>query len=362
MLFAFLSSWIQAENVKTLEIGAQAPDFNLKGIDGKNYNLKKFAKADVLVILFTCNHCPTAQAYEDRVIQFVNDYKDKKVTLVAIQPNSDRSVRFDELGYTDLSDSYDEMILRAKDKKYNFVYLYDGGTQEIAHKYGPVATPHVFVFDKSRKLQYQGRIDDNEHIGRQTTHELTDAVDALLMNKPVSTQNTKTFGCSIKWFDKAPTKVTEVSKWATEPVALEKLDLDGIQSLVSNAGGKKYRLINFWATWCGPCVSEYSTFVEDHHMYRRRNFEMISVSMDTPKDYDKALDFLKEKYSSFRNVIYDGTDKYKLIDAVDPKWQGAIPYTILVSPEGKIVFSQMGMIDVRAVRKAVADHIGRYYD
>lgn len=357
-----IAAFCFAHDAKTLEIGASAPDFNLKGIDGKMHTLKTYASAEILVLLFTCNHCPTAQAYEDRVIKFVNDYKSKKVTLVAIQPNDDKAVRWDELGYTDMSDSYEEMILRAKAKKYNFSYLYDGATQATAQKYGPVATPHVFVFDKARKLQYQGRIDDNEHIGREKTHEMRDAVDALLMKKPIAITTTKTFGCSIKWAEKAVTKVSEVDKWKTEPVSLEKADISALKSLVKNEGTGKYRLINLWATWCGPCVAEFSGLVESYHMYRRRDFEFVTISMDAPKSYDKALSFLQEKMASNKNLIYDGEDKYALIEAIDPNWQGAIPYTILISPEGKIVFSQMGEIDIRKMRTAVADHIGRYYD
>lgn len=367
LVISFLSSLVFTLNafavdVHTLEIGSVAPDFKLKGTDGKMYTLKKFKSAEILVVLFTCNHCPTAQAYEDRVIQFVNDYKSKNVRLIAIQPNSDKAVRFDELGYTDLSDSYEEMIERAKTKKYNFTYLYDGATQATSLAYGAVATPHVFVFDKIRKLQYQGRIDDDEHIGREKIHNLKYAVDALLSGKPVETKTTKVFGCSVKWAEKSASKISEVEKWKTEKVDLQKASIDDIKALVKNEGNTKYRLINFWATWCAPCVAEFTSLVETNHMYRQRKFEFITVSMDSPKDFDKTLTFLKDKASSSKNVIYDGTDKYALIEAVDPKWQGPIPYTILISPEGEIVYKQLGEIDVKKLRTAVVEKIGRYYE
>ncbi|MDZ4709305.1 MAG: redoxin domain-containing protein [Saprospiraceae bacterium] len=360
--FLLVSSVIGAEEVKTLEIGAQAPEFNLKGVDGKMYTLKSFAKADILVVLFSCNHCPTAQAYEDRMIKFVNDYKSKKVSMVVISPNSYKAVQFSELGYTDLSDSYEEMIIRAKDKKYNFPYLYDGATQAISKKYGAIATPHAFVFDKARKLRYQGRIDDNEYIGKEKVHDMKNAVDALLAGQEVTTTTTKVFGCSVKWEEKSTNVNKEVESWAKMPVSLEKVSLDQIKALVKNEGSGKYRLINVWATWCGPCVREFTGLVESHHMYRRRDFEFVSVSMDAPKNYDKTLAFLKEKYASNKNLIYDGVDKYAFIEALDPKWQGALPYTILISPEGKIVYNQMGLLDIGMLRKNIADHVGRYYD
>src|SRR5687768_6659583 len=164
LAFYFLASgfFIPPDDYKTLEIGSKAPDFKLPGVDGKTYTLASFKNAQILVIVFTCNHCPTAQAYEDRIIQLTNDYKKKGVAVVAISPNDPKSVNLNELGYTDLSDSYAEMKLRSKQKGYNFPYLYDGETQSTSKAYGPVATPHVFIFNKDRKLSYQGRIDDVE--------------------------------------------------------------------------------------------------------------------------------------------------------------------------------------------------------
>src|SRR6267142_1294646 len=120
----------------TLEIGRPAPDFALTGIDGRTSSLKDFSDAKILVVIFTANHCPTAQAYEDRIVQLVKDYKDKGVTLVAISPNDPKALHLNELGYTDLSDTLEEMKIRAKDKGFNFPYLYDGDEQKVAHAYG----------------------------------------------------------------------------------------------------------------------------------------------------------------------------------------------------------------------------------
>ncbi len=133
-----------AADVKTLETGAQAPDFSLKGVDGKWYTLKSFAGAKILAIIFTCNHCPTAQAYEDRMKSLTADYKAKGVTLVAVSPNYPKAVALDEMGYTDLGDSFEEMKLRAKQKEYNFPYLYDGDTEKMSKAYGPQAHQYEF--------------------------------------------------------------------------------------------------------------------------------------------------------------------------------------------------------------------------
>ena len=118
IFLVLLGSMASAANPPMLKIGAKAPDFNLPGVDGKNYSLEDFADAKILVIIFTCNHCPTAQAYEDRIIQLVNDYSSKGVAVVAIMPNDPKSVRLDELGWTDLSDAFEEMKIRARDRRF----------------------------------------------------------------------------------------------------------------------------------------------------------------------------------------------------------------------------------------------------
>jgi peroxiredoxin len=352
-----------SDDHKTLPIGASAPDFKLPGVDGKTYTLSSFKKAAVLVIVFTCNHCPTAQAYENRLIQLTNDYKNKGVAVVAILPNDPKAVNLDELGYTDLSDSFEEMKIRAKEKKFNFPYLYDGATESVSIAYGPAATPHVFIFDKARKLAYQGRIDDVENPAKTPNHfDTRNAIEALLANKPVTVQTTKVFGCSIKWAEKSELINKAAQRWAAEPVKLDTINEEGLQQLLKN-NSDKLRLINIWATWCGPCLNEFQEFITINRMYRRRDFEFISISADEPAKKEKALKFLKQQQASCTNYIFTKEDKYKLIELIDPNWQGALPYTILVEPGGKIVYARQGIIDPVEMKKRIVDHplIGRYY-
>jgi peroxiredoxin len=348
---------------KTLAIGSPAPDFKLPGIDGKTYSLSSFKNAAVLVIVFTCNHCPTAQAYEDRIIQLTKDYSAKSVAVVAISPNDPKSVRLDELGYSDLSDSFEEMKARAKQKHYNFPYLYDGDAQTTAIAYGPVATPHVFIFDKSRKLRYQGRIDNVEKPTKTPTELNTrDAIEALIQGKPVPVETTKVFGCSVKWAEKTSLVKKGNEEWAKEPVSLNTIEEPALKELLKN-NTDKLRLINIWATWCGPCVTEFPEFISINRMYRRRDFEFISISADDPTKKDKVLKFLQQQQASNTNYLFASDDKYKLIEAIDPKWQGALPYTILVEPGGKIVYGKQGPIDPEEIKRMIVDHrlIGRVY-
>jgi peroxiredoxin len=345
---------------ETLKIGSPAPDFNLPGVDGEKHSLKDFREADVLVIVFTCNHCPTAQAYEDRIKQLAADYKDKKVALVAISPNDPAAVRLDEMGYTDVGDSLDDMKVRAKDHGFNFPYLFDGADQKTALAYGPAATPHVFIFDRSRKLRFAGRIDNSDDPRRATTHETRDAIEALLAGKPVPVAETKTFGCSIKWAEKRDTSRKADEAWAKEEVALKLIDEKGIKALVHN-DGDKLRLVNVWATWCGPCLEELPELVAMERMYRRRRFEFVTISADAPETKDEALKALKEKHVAATNYLFEGNDKYKLMDAVDEKSTGALPHTLLIAPGGKVLYRKSGPIDPLELKQAIVGDLGRTY-
>ena len=356
---AMIATATWAAEARSLEIGAQAPDFTLPGADGKDYGLADFSSADILVIIFTCNHCPTAQAYEERIKKLHAGYKNRGVALVAISPNAADAVRLDELGYTDVGDSLEDMKIRAQTQDFQFPYLYDGEAQQVAKAYGPVATPHVFIFDRQRKLRYVGRIDDSD-VKKATSHDTRNAIDALLAGQPVPLEKTKVFGCSIKWADKVQSARQSIERWNQEEVTLASIDEQGIKTLVENES-KKYRLINVWATWCGPCLTELPEFVTINRMYRKRPFELITISADGPEKEEQALEALKKLYVSCTNYLFNSDDKYKLIEALDDQWPGALPHTLLIAPGGKVIYRKNGPIDAQQLKRVIADTLGRTY-
>jgi peroxiredoxin len=349
-----------SEEPKTLEIGERSPDFNLPGVDGREYRLADFAKADILVVVFTCNHCPTAQAYEERIKKMAADYKEKGVALVVISPNDPCAVRLDELGYSDMSDSFEEMKIRAKDKGFKFPYLYDGDKQEVSRVYGPVATPHVFIFDKERKLRYVGRVDDSEKLDRVKSQDARNVIDTLLAGKAVPVEMTRPFGCSIKWSSKRESVKKAFETWAKENVGLEMINADGIKELAKNDSGK-LRLVSVWATWCGCCGAEFDKLVTINRMYRGREFEIVTISADSPDRKDKVLSFLKKQQASCKNYLFDSEDKYQLMEAADKNSLGGIPYTLLIQPGGKIIYRHVGLIEPLELKKAIVETLGRYY-
>ena len=353
---------IEKRDVPTLGIGEAAPDFSLPGVDGQFYSLSDFESSKVFCIIFTCNHCPTAQAYEERMVQIRKDYRAEDLALIAISPNSEISLLDEECGYTDMRDSYEEMGWRAEHRGFDFPYLYDGDDHAVSLQYGPVATPHAFVFDAERKLAYVGRLDASEKPGSANAEDLRMAIDALLNGEAVAEPTTKTFGCSVKWSWKDEWKQKVDEEWTAKEVSLESIDEAGIKNLLAN-DSEKLRLVNIWATWCGPCVMEYPEFIRIHRMFYGRDFEFVSITADDLKKQEKALEFLKKSESAVNNYIFDGKDKYSMIEAVDPEWNGALPYTVLVEPGGKVVYSTQGTIDPLELKRTIVEHemIGRYY-
>lgn len=347
------------EGFKTLAIGDQAPDFELDGVDGQKYSLKNFADAKLLLIIFTCNHCPTAQAYESRIQQLHADYRDKGVALVAISPNDDQAVRLDELGYTDLGDSLDDMKLRAKERDFKFPYLYDGETQKTSVAYGVVATPQVFLFDGERKLRYVGRIDDSE-VRTVTSHDARNAIDALLAGKPVPVEKTRTFGCSTKWAEKRAEAQASIEKWNQEPVKLQSLDEATLTKLVKN-DTENLLLINVWATWCTPCIAELPEFVTMNRMYRHRKLQLVTISMDEPEQGAAALKILQKNYVSGTNYHLAITDRDRFADLLDKKWEGPVPHTLLIAPGGEVLYRKSGEIKPLDVKRAIVKVLGRTY-
>ena len=349
----------QTKGFTALAIGDAAPDFSLPGVDGRTHSLKDFADVKVLVVIFTCNHCPTANAYMGRVQKLHDDFKDRGVALVAISPNDPLAVRLDELGYTDVGDTFEDMKSRAKEKSITYPYLYDGETQKVSLAYGVLATPHVFVFDADRKLRYNGRIDDAE-LKEPKSHDARNAIEAVLADKPAPVEKTRVFGCSTKWSDKREDARKAKEKWDKEPVTLAEIDDAGVAKLVKN-DTKKLLVINVWATWCAPCVAELPEFVTMNRMYRGRPFQLVTLCMDEYNKKDAVLTVLKDKKVALTNYLVNTKDRDKFAEALDKDWPGPVPYTLIVEPGGKVIYRKSGSIDPLEVRRAIVGHLGRTY-
>ncbi len=340
----------------TLKIGAQAPDFALRGTDGKVHKLSDYGRSPMLAVVFISNHCPASQLYEGRIKVLIHDYAPKGLALVAIAPNGPEAANPGSLNYTDVDDSLESMKIRAAYRKFNFDYLYDGDTQSVSNLYGPKVTPHLFIFDAQRRLRYEGRIDDHLQEAKATRHEARDALDAMVAGKPVAVDHTPVFGCSTKWMSHAATAREEMQEWLAQPVMVEAASLADLRRLRTNPEHKTL-LVNFWATWCAPCKIEYPKLLQTYLWYRSRDLDFVSVSVDAPDQRASVAKFLGQTHSAIRNLQVDTDDVYGVMAAFDRSWDSGVPFSIVIDPQGKVIYRHAGEVDVLELRRVLLAHL-----
>ncbi len=357
----FLSLGVASAEVHPiLALGSPAPDFALPGVDGQVHKLSDYASSPVLVVVFTCNHCPIAQMYERRIQQLATDYKNKGVAVVAIQPNDPQAIRIDELDSSDVSDTLPEMKIRVQYKHLTYPYLYDGETQQVTRAYGPQATPHVFIFDQHRHLRYEGRMDNSYRTELVKTQDARNAIEALLANKEVAVKHTGVFGCSTKWKEKSADRAAAIEKINEQPISVDMISKDGLAKLSKNPG-HQMMLVDFWATWCGSCIVEFADLQNTLRMYGGRDYSMVTVSANMPDEKAGVLRFLQKQHATSKNYLFDSQDTASLQTAFDPKWDSAVPYTVLLSADGKVLYKQLGSADLLELKRIILANLPSDY-
>jgi peroxiredoxin len=336
----------------TLAIGSAAPEFSLPGTDGKVHALADYADSPVLVIVFTCTHCPVSELYEERLEQLSRDYGHRGVQVVAINPAGPRTTTLQDLAYSDVPETLDGMRARAGYRHLDFAYLYDGDTQRAATAFKAVATPQAYVFDAKRTLQYVGRIDDNVRADEVKASETRAAIDALLAGRPVDVATTDLDGCPIEWIGQKNDVENEQTVIKSSPIDLQLVGKPELASLRQN-GTPNLMLMNFWATWCPPCVSEFPEMQSVYRSYRSRHLELVTVSEDIPAAKPGVLKMLQEQHASSTNRMFNSDDTAGLQDAFDTRLPASVPFTLLVATNGDVVYQQLGEADFPSLRRAI---------
>jgi thiol-disulfide isomerase/thioredoxin len=333
-----------------LAIGSSAPRFSLPGTDQATHALDDYARSPVLAVVFTCNRCPETQRYEARLQKLYDDYRAKGLALVAINPDQAGAVKFDDLRYTDVGESLAEMKARAELRRLTYPYLSAGGST-LAAEFGVTAMPHMFVFDRDRKLQYEGRIDDDPTGAKVTSEDARTAIDAILAGKAVPVATTRVTGCRLAGPD-ATVRDKEIAAFAAEPVNVEAAGPETMKALRKNGTGKLL-LVNFWATWCAPCIGEFPELEDTYRMYRGRGLDFVSVSANDPEERPQVVEFLKTQRASHRNLQFATPDVYGLQAAFDPAMPAPVPFTLLLAPNGDVLFQELGALDAPKLRRAI---------
>lgn len=259
-----------------------------------------------------------------------------------------------------VSDTLDEMKIRVRYKHLTYPYLYDGDTQQVARAYGPQATPHMFIFDEHRFLRYEGRIDDSYRIELVKTQDARNAIDALLAHREVAVKHTGAMGCSTKWSEKSADRLAALHKIEDQPVSVDLVSKADLAKLRANLTHQLV-LIDFWATWCGSCIAEFADLQDTLRMYSDRDLSLVTVSVNMPDEQAGVLRFLQKQHATSRNLLFSSTDTVAMQQAFDPAWDSAVPYTVLLAPDGKVLYKQLGSVDILELRRTILANVESEY-
>jgi len=356
-LFIVLGAQSQTQAVSTLTVGAAAPEFELKDLSGQPHALKNY-RGKLTVITFLSARCPISNAYKDRVKALAEDYAKQGVAFLGINASADEPL--------------DEVRAHAEQNNFSFTILKDEGNI-VADAYAAERTPKVYVIDAEGVLRYQGRIDSSHNPRLVKRQDLRAALDELLAGKPVSVASTQAMGCILqreegtqnlaqsKTAKPAVTKPVATKPAAGKPAAAKSaakpatavaagpkvplLKPAAFGALIKQSQGKVL-VINFWATWCGPCVAEFPELVKIDLAYRDKGVRMVGITADDLEDLKtKVIPFLREQKAEYENFLQDTDDPQQMVDVVMKDWPGVLPATFVYDKTGKLVWHRFGIID-----------------
>ncbi len=310
-------------------IGQLAPDFTLKDLNGQPHSLKDY-RGKVVIVSFISTECPVVSAYLERIKAIAADYKARNVVFLGINSNSTEPVS----------------TIREHAAKNNltFTILKDEGNQ-VADAYGASFTPEMYVIDTTGRLRYHGRIDNAPEVRRVTRHDLRQALDELLAGKAVSAPETKAFGCVIKRTGATTLQATTSAPLLQDQPRVLLLKPAELAKLIQQAK-EQVLVINFWATWCSPCVVEFPEFVSIDEKYRDKGVRILAISADDPGEINSAvIPFVKQMKARFEIYVQDVEDPQEMIDVVNKDWPGTLPATFIFDRQGKMIFQHFGIVD-----------------
>jgi len=338
----------------SLNIGAAAPDFELNDLTGQPHALKSY-RDKLTVIAFISARCPISNAYKDRIRAIADEYAKRGVEFIGINSSADEPV--------------EEVRSYAKQNKLDFTILKDEGNV-VADAYSAERTPKVYVVDGDGVLRYQGRIDNSQNPRLVKSSNLRAALDELLAGKPVTTASTQAMGCLIKRVQDlaqnktakpvagksakpAPAKAAKPAAASSGMPKVVPLKPAAYAEMIKQSAGKVV-VVNFWATWCGPCVAEFPEFVKLYEAYSEKGVRLVHITADDMGDLTtQVIPFLKEQKSRADQFIQDTEDPQEMIDAVYKDWQGVLPATFVYDKQGNLVFHRFGIIDREQITEII---------
>src|SRR5215468_5841877 len=312
--------------------GKPAPDFTLADLNGKTHALKDY-RGKTVVISFISARCPISNAYKERIRAVADEYSKRDVAFLGVNSNADESV--------------EEMRAYAAKNNLDFTILKDVGNV-VADAYAAERTPKIYLVDGEGVLRYQGRIDNSQNPRLVKRDDLREALNEMLSGKPVSVAETKALGCLIKRVQDAkaiPAMSPAKTAAAQAEPKVGTLKPADFPKFKDSAKGKVL-VLNFWATWCGPCVAEFPELVALDAKYRDKGMKLVGITADDAEDVQpKVIPFIKKHHVKFDIVRQDTDDPEEMMNQITKDWNGVIPATFVYDKQGNLTYSVFGILD-----------------
>ena len=346
-LFALLilSATLSAQGQSEISL----PDFELTSTSGKIYSRDDFDDKKLLAIVFLSNHCRVSQIFQNHIMQIKKLFAQESVSIIAVSPNYEDAILPDELAYSDLGDSFEEMKKRAYRKKYNFPYLYDGKDQAITKEIGVKITPTVFIYNQKRNLVYEGKIGNHETPNRLETSDLHHNLKENLVTASTKTKRTKVFGTSIKFKDDLPIAEKVHARNARETVKLTQANEKKLSFYLTHKTYKP-KLFYVWQSEDKECRDNLVKLSSVYKIFRKRGLRVFTVCISNMDNFEKALDHLKQSQMSSMNFIVSGHEIGPLTKVAPKGLQQITPFFRLIGSDGKMLTGGRGEISSDRLR------------
>lgn len=324
------------------------PSFKLKATNGEIYSQSDFNDKKVLGIVFLSNHCKVSQLFQNHLIALTRKYSED-VVIIAVSPNYEQSILPDELAYSDLGDSFQDMVKRANRMKYNFPYLHDGDNQNLTKEIGAKITPTIYLYNQERELFYSGRIGNIDSPDNMETSEVNQAINSLLIDKKTIFKRTKVFGTSIKTKNHLLVAEQVRQRYADEKVRLNEADARKLNFYLTH-NIRKPKLFYVWQTNDEKPRDNLIKLSFLYKIFRKRGFKLITVCIAKKDEEDRIVEFLENSQLSSTNFIVYGHNISPLASIIPDEVEKVTPYFRLLSSEGDKLIGGHGEISIDSLR------------
>lgn len=330
----------------------QISEFSLMGVDYKTYTNKDLNGLNGTLLVFLSNHCKFSQTFQQFLVHSNRKWNNQGIKLIAISPNHEKAILPDEMAFSEVGDSFEEMVLRAKTQNYNFAYIYDGKNQIITKSIETKITPSAYLFDSQGELVYSGRIGDHEMPNDYEKSELHQNIVKLINKEKVEYNRTKIHGTAIKFKKDIRFAENLAKRYAEETIRLNYADERKLNFFIEQETNYP-RFFYVWSLENNPDVTRENLIKIStvYKIFRKRGIKVFTVCICKPEDQSKVLEILKQTQLSSLNFYTGGTEVSKLVTLRSQEGKRITPFCRIIQGDNSLAYGKNDLLDIKVLKR-----------